>query len=220
MRLFLLKYYTVKFKITLQTSLSFTGITNVPLQYNATITKMAFYDTYHYSCTVNPYVVNFRPDTFGLMAFQMDFTDIGMDIEALSSAFLSISFSYLPAFKNIEIYAARSYDYNDKYIEQCRFKFMNGDIKAGPIHWENIVSAAPLYRITTPNLSSILNPLIQGKGDEWTKKAVIILKIVVEEYVTLQVKNGDILLTYFDRTPGKKKQLLHRNYASQMPVSV
>ena len=183
--------------------MSSAGDAEVPLQYNVQVAKTAFYNAYTHSCdpTGPTYIINLKNSS--LLAFEIDLTDLGVDIEALSSAVLNISFTST-AFKGfIEIYAVRSYDYNDKYMQQCRFKFMYGDVKAGPIHWEKSTSSS-IDRIVTPDLSQILSPFLQGKENTWTKKAVVVLKFMMDLQITLSSFNSEVNLTYFDRTPGKK----------------
>ena len=137
------------------------------------------------------------------MAIQIDLADSGVDIETLTSAEVSMHLLQSSNFKgHIEIYAVRSYDYNEKYVEQCRFKFMNDDVKAGPIHWNNIALAS-VNKMTLPNFASILTPFLKEKGDVWTKRVVIILKFFMLESTTIQISKVDTGLMYLDRTPGK-----------------
>ena len=187
--------------------MSSAGDAEVPLQYNAKVAKTAFYDAYTHFCHPTGSTYALRPKIPSLLAFEIDLTHIGVDIKALSSAVLNTSFTST-AFKGfIEIYAVRSYDYNDKYMQQCRFKFMYGDVKADPIHWEKSTSSS-IDRIVTPDLSQILSPFLEGKENTWTKKAVIVLKFMMDLQITLSSFKSEVNLTYFDRTPGENNMYL------------
>ena len=184
--------------------LFFIDAADVLLKYHANITKMAFYNAASHACDTSLASVPLSPKNFSLMAFQIDLDAIGVDIEAVTKAELLVNFVEQSQFKgHMEIYAVRSYDYNAKYIEQCRFKFMNDDVKAGPIYWEDI-NLSSANKMTPPDLASILNPFLKDKEDIWTRKVFIILKFFMEKSTEIKISNVEIVLTYVDRTPGKR----------------
>ena len=188
--------------------LCFADAAEVPLLYRENAIKTAFYHAGNHDCSFNPSSVSLNPAELSLMAIQIDLTDSGVDVETLTSAEVSIHFFPSSNFNgHIEIYAVRSYDYNEKYVEQCRFKFMNNDIKSGPIHWGN-VALVSVNKMTLPNCAPILKPFLKEKGDVWTKKVVIILKFVMVQSTTIHISKVDIGLTYIDRTPGKDMNTL------------
>ena len=173
----------------------------VPLEFTTEIPTSYFYDFASHLCTVATLPATLYPGYYSLLDIPIDLTVAGIEVERLRNAVIKLKTS-LNIIGRIEIYAVRSYDYNDNYSKQCRSKFFDNDVKVGPIYWDNPTSDSEF--LTTPDLAEIFNPLLAEKEHRWTKEINVVMKIIVLQKLDIALSKIEAIFGYTDRTPGKE----------------
>lgn len=176
------------------------GVVDVPLQYVVRFSNISLYDGEKHSCIRYFGSGQFTWKLNSLAAFQIDLASSGVAIEKLISAVLQLS--SVPQLGNFEFYAVRTYDYNKRYFEECRFMFMDGDVRTGPIYWA-MTGASSASNTKTPNLASLLSPYLSDKGDKWTKQVILVMKYLTRETVTVANLRVKAIFEYVDHAPGR-----------------
>ena len=177
------------------------------LEYRGHVDNSAFYSEASNTCSKAngniPIPVTLSYNRLSMMAFNIDLEGVGVEIQRLTLAKLTLDWDLdqsLPHNLVIEIYAVNSYDYNKKYIDQCRFIHLDDDVKTGPVYWDNFSSKE------TPDLHELIVPFLDRSSVAWRKNIVIVMKfrLTKGETKTFNLKDATFRLEYIDGTPGKE----------------
>eukprot|EP00795_Rhopilema_esculentum_P001278 gene1278-15663_t len=182
------------------------GAATAKLEYRGHVDNSAFYSEASNTCTKangnSPIPITISYNRLLMMAFNIDLEGVGVEIQRLTSAKLTLDWDLdqsLPYNLVIEIYAVNSYDYNKKYIDQCRFIHLDDDVKTGPVYWDNFSSKE------TPDLHELIVPFLDRGSVAWRKNIVFVMKFILtkDETKTFNFRDATFRLEYIDGTPEK-----------------